>query len=402
MKVLIVDKFEKSGVAAAQALGCEVITAPDATADTLPALMAQHDPEVLIVRSTKVRAPVFEKAHRLGLIIRAGAGVDNIDVPAASERGVFVANCPGKNSHAVAELVWGLILSCDRRIPDQVAGLRAGAWNKKEFAKARGLHGRTLGIVGLGRIGREIALRGQAFGMRIVGWSRSLSDDSDASLNMKRCASPVEVAKLSDVVSINVAATKDTEKLIGAEFFDALRPGAIFVNTSRGTVVDEAAMLKAIKEKGVRAGLDVFEGEPAGGEGAWDSATAKAPGVYGTHHVGASTDQAQQAVADETVRILKAYKETGEALNCVNREVRSPAVRLLTVTHLNRPGVLARVLGALADESVNVEEMENVIYLGAKAACARIRLDSEPSKAALATIHSRCPEIIAMDVAVIE
>lgn len=402
MKVLIVDKFEKSGVGAIQALGCETIGADGATADTLPDVAAQHDPEVLIVRSTKVRAPVFERAKRLALVIRAGAGVDNIDVPAASARGVFVANCPGRNSAAVAELVWGLILACDRRIPDQVIDLRAGKWNKKEYAKARGLQGRTLGIVGLGRIGREIAHRGQAFGMKIVAWSRSLSDESDAALNMRRCATPADVARLSDVVSVNVAATKDTEGLIGAEFFEALRPGAIFVNSSRGSVVDEAALLKAMKEKGVRAGLDVFEGEPAGGEAQWDSATAKAPGVYGTHHVGASTDQAQQAVADETVRILKAFKETSEVLNCVNREVHSPAVRLLTVTHMNKPGVLARVLGALADEAINVEEMENVIYLGAKAACARIRLDSEPSQAALATIHSRCPEIIALDVAVIE
>lgn len=402
MKVLIADKFEKSGVAALQALGFAVVTTPDATADTLPDLVAQHDPEVLVVRSTKVRAPVFEKAHKLGLIVRAGAGVDNIDVPAASARGVFVANCPGKNSAAVAELVWGLILAADRRIPDQAADLRAGKWNKKEYSKARGLMGRTLGIVGLGRIGREIAHRGQAFGMPIVAWSRSLTDASDASLNMRRCASPAEVARLSDVVSINVAATKDTEKLCNAEFFDALRPGAIFINTSRGSVVDESALLKAVKDKGVRAGLDVFVDEPAGGEGACDSATAKAPGVFCTHHVGASTEQAQQAIADETVRVIRTYRDTGEALNCVNREVKSPAVRLLTVTHMNKPGVLARILGSLADEAINVEEMENVIYLGAKAACARIRLDSEPSKAALATIHSRCPEIIAMDVAVIE
>jgi D-3-phosphoglycerate dehydrogenase len=124
--------------------------------------------------------------------------------------------------------------------------------------------------------------------------------------------------------------------------------------------------------------------------------------VDGTHHVCASTDQAQQAVAEETVRILREYMRTGEAPNVVNRELKSPATRLLTVTHLNRPGVLARVLGALADENINVEEMENVIYLGAKAACARIRLDAEPSPTALKTISDRCTEVIAMDLAVIE
>lgn len=402
MKVLIADKFEKSGVAAMQKLGCEVLSLPDATAEELPALIEQHQPEVVVVRSTKVQAPAFEKAKKLTLVIRAGAGVDNIDVNAASARGVFVANCPGKNSAAVAELVWGLILSCDRRIPEQTALLRAGKWNKKEFSKARGLYGRTLGVVGLGRIGREVITRGQAFGMPVVVWSRSLTAESAAALGVVRCESPVEVAKLADVISVNVAANEHTKKLCNAAFFDAMKPNAIFVNTSRGSVVDEAALIKAIEGKGVRAGLDVYDGEPAGGTGEFSSALSKHPHVDGTHHIGASTDQAQVAIAEETVRILQEFMKTGEAPNVVNREVRSPAVRLLTVTHLNRPGVLARVLGALADENINVEEMENVIYLGAKAACARIRLDAEPSAGALKTISDRCTEVIAMDVAVIE
>lgn len=402
MKVLIADKFEKSGIEGIKALGCEVVSLPDTSADQVPGALAQHDPDVLIVRSTKVQAPAFAKPGRLSLIIRAGAGVDNIDVPAASARGVFVANCPGRNSAAVAELVWGLILACDRRIPDQVALLRAGVWNKKEFAKARGLAGRTLGVVGLGRIGREIITRGQAFGMNVVAWSRSLTEEAAAALGVTRCESPVEVARRADVVSVNVAANEQTKKLCNAAFFEAMRPNSIFVNTSRGTVVDEPALLKAIEGKGVRAGLDVFDGEPPGGTGEFKSGVAQHLHVYGTHHVGASTDQAQEAVAEETIRILRSYRETGEIPNVVNREVKSPAIRLLTVTHLNQPGVLARVLGALADEKINVEEMENMIYLGAKAACARIRLDAEPSSATLQSISSRCPEVIAMDMAVIE
>lgn len=402
MKVLIADKFEASGIDAMKSLGFEVLSNPDATPETLPDLLAQHDPDVLIVRSTKVKAPAFERAKKLDLIIRAGAGVDNIDVAAASARGVFVANCPGKNSAAVAELVWALILACDRRIPQQTIELRDGKWNKKEYSKARGLLGRTLGVVGMGRIGREVITRGQAFGMNVVAWSRSLTPESAAALNVTQVCSPSDVAKLADVISVNVAANDDTSKLCNADFFNSMKQGAIFINTSRGSVVDEPSLLHALNTKNIRAGLDVFENEPSGATADFSSDITKHPNVVGSHHIGASTDQAQSAVADETVRILKAFRDTGEVPNVVNRALKSPAVRLLTVTHMNKPGVLARVLTALAEESINVEEMENIIYLGAKAACARIRLDSEPSPATRDNIAKRCPEIIALDLAIIE
>jgi D-3-phosphoglycerate dehydrogenase len=159
MKVLIADKFEKVGIDGLKELGCSVISQPDLSADTLPAALKEQDPNILIVRSTKVTEDALRAGASLALVIRAGAGIDTIDVEAASDLGIFVSNCPGKNSVAVAELVLGLLLACDRRIADQTADLRAGKWNKTEYAKARGLHGRTLGIVGLGQIGREIARR---------------------------------------------------------------------------------------------------------------------------------------------------------------------------------------------------------------------------------------------------
>src|SRR3954471_8043724 len=167
VKALIVDKFQPSGINELKSIGVEVTYNPDVSADTLPNLVEKEDPDVLIVRSTKGLPPVFEKAKRLTLVVRAGAGVDNIDVPAASARGISVANCPGKNSIAVAELVWGLILATDRRIADQTAELRAGKWNKKEYSKARGLFGRTLGVVGVGQIAREVIHRAKGFGMRV-------------------------------------------------------------------------------------------------------------------------------------------------------------------------------------------------------------------------------------------
>src|SRR5919112_1726201 len=217
MKVLIADKFEKVGIDGLKELGCTVISEPDVKADALPELISKADPNILIVRSKKVNADALRAGTALTLVIRAGAGIDTIDVAAASELGVFVSNCPGKNSIAVAELVLGLLLACDRRIPDQVAELRAGKWNKSEYSKARGLFGRTLGIVGLGQIGREITHRAQAFGMRVTAWSRNLTHEEADRLEVVYAQTPLDVARHADVVTINVAATAETKNLVNAE-----------------------------------------------------------------------------------------------------------------------------------------------------------------------------------------
>lgn len=388
MTALIADKFEQVGLDGLQSLGCDVHFDPDLTADTLPAAIIKHDPDVLIVRSTKVQAKAVEVARKLSLITRAGAGFDTIDVEAASAKGIFVANCPGKNSIAVAELTWALILCCDRRVPDQTADLRAGTWNKKEYSTSTGLCNRTLGIVGLGRIGREVARRGKAFGMRVIAWSRSLDEVKADELGVGYCANLVNLAKLSDVVSVHVAATGETKGLIGQKFCAALRPGAYLINTSRGSVVDEEALTRAIREKGVRAGLDVFSTEPGSSTGQATDPIIREPGVYGTHHIGASTAQAQLAIAAEVLRIIENYQKTGEVLNCVNRAASTSATNLLTVRHLNHPGVLAHIFYTLGQGGINVQEMQNTIYRGAKAACARIQLDQCPSAEQLSAIRA--------------
>ncbi|HMF08097.1 MAG TPA: NAD(P)-dependent oxidoreductase, partial [Thermoanaerobaculia bacterium] len=171
MKVLVGDKFEKSGLEGLKAAGCDVLYEPDAKDDALTQLIEKSAAEVLVVRSTKVTRPMLERG-KLSLVVRAGAGYNTIDVEAASERGIYVANCPGKNSIAVAELAFGLILALDRRIVDNAKDLAAGVWNKKEFSKARGLFGRTLGLIGVGGIGKEMIPRARAFGMPVVAWSR--------------------------------------------------------------------------------------------------------------------------------------------------------------------------------------------------------------------------------------
>ncbi len=402
MKILIADKFEKVGIDGLKELGCAVASLPDLTADALPVALKEHDPNVLIVRSTKVTGDALRSGTGLSLVIRAGAGIDTIDVNAASDLGVFVSNCPGKNSIAVAELVMGLVLACDRRIPDQVADLRAGKWNKGEYAKARGLHGRTLGIVGLGQIGREIAARAVGFGMHVAAWSRNLTLAEAERLGLRYCQTPLEVARVSDVVSLNVAANADTRNMVSEEFLAAMKPGAYLINTSRGTVIDEPALRQAIRTKGLRVGLDVFQNEPAGATGAFDSALAKEPGVYGTHHVGASTEQAQVAIAHEVIRIVQEYQQTGIVPNCVNRLARSSATHILAVRHHNRPGVLADVFRVLADRAINVEEVENIIYHGAHATLARIHLDGKPDAAALEAIRKGNEHVISVELTAID
>jgi len=323
MKVLIADKFESSGVASLEAAGCEVVVDPSLGPETLPAALAGHQPRVLIVRSTKVPAGVIEGQSSLACIIRAGAGHDNIDSAAASARGIAVCNTPGMNAVAVAELTMGHIINCDRRLPAQDAELRRGHWNKKEYAKSRGLKGQTLLLVGMGAIGREVAVRARAFGLEVVGWSRSLTPQSAGEMGVRFGGSGREelwaLLGEADIVSVHVAATPETVGMCDAAFFGAMRDGATFINTARGTLVDESALLEAIERKGIRAGVDVYQNQPATPDEPFDTPLARGAGVCLSHHCGASTDQAQQAVAQEVVRIVREYQAGGRLLHVVNQ-----------------------------------------------------------------------------------
>jgi len=393
MRVLIADKFEQSGRDGLDAAGCDYSYQPDVKDDTLVEAIRAYGPEVLVVRSTKVTEPMFD-AGPVKLVVRAGAGYNTIDVAAASRRGVYVSNCPGKNAVAVAELAFALMLALDRRIADNVAELRAGRWNKKEFSKARGLLGRTLGLVGTGQIGREMGARARAFGMRIVAWSRSLTEERAEALGFERLDTSLDVAREADVVSLHLALTPDTRGLIGDEFFAAMREGAILINTARGEVVDQPALRRAMREKDVRAGLDVFAAEPTAAAGDFADDIAREPNLYGTHHIGASTDQAQEAIAAETVRVIRTFKETGRVPNVVNLARRTPSTHTLVVRHRDRPGVLASVLDRVRAESINVQEMENVIFEGSEAAVARINLESAPPSGALEELKASNEDII--------
>ena len=340
----------------------------------LLASLEELNPHVLVVRSTRITAAMLARSSALELVVRAGAGTDNIDVVEASRLGIYVANCPGKNASAVAELTIGLLVALDRRIPDNVQATRRGQWDKLQFAKARGLRGRTLGLIGMGRIGQEVASIAQAMGMVVAAWSRSLTDEEAHSLGVQRMASHLDLARVADVVSLHIAATPETKHFADEAFFQAMKPGAFFINTSRGSLVDEHALQQAINERGIRAGLDVFQGEPSYKAGPLDSSLSGLEQVYITHHIGASTEQAQEATANEAVRVISEYANTGVVPNCINMAVQSSATHLLTVRHLDRVGVLASVLQLVREHELNVQEMENKVFAGEAAAVALIRL----------------------------
>jgi D-3-phosphoglycerate dehydrogenase / 2-oxoglutarate reductase len=400
MKLLVADKFSEAHLGALRGLGLDVTYKPDLGAADLA--RALDGIAILVVRSTEVGAAAIDAADALTLIVRAGAGVNTIDRAAASRRGIFVANCPGKNAVAVAELALALLLAIDRRLPEQVADLRAGIWNKKEYGKADGLLGKTLGIIGCGAIGREVGLRALAFGMPVVAWSRSLQgkdgEHAAHALGFERAGNLLELARRSDVVSVHLALTPETRGLVGDSFFGELKAGSIFLNTARAEVVDAAALERAVRERGIRAGLDVHADEPDVGAGKIHNALIGLGSVYGTHHVGASTKQAENAIADEAVRIVRSFLTTGQVPNCVNLSRPAAGGWQLVVRHLDRVGVLANVLGSLRRHAINVQQMENQIFAGKadaeRAACCTMRLAAAPPPECLVEIRSRKEEVL--------
>ena len=319
MKILFADAFPSPQIERLRRHGHECELAPTLTGDDLPGVVSNFD--TLVVRSTRVGAATLEAANTLRLVVRAGAGTNSIDILRARELGIDVCNVPGANALAVAELTLGLIISADRRIPDNVADLRNGVWNKKGYSKSRGLFGRSLGIVGAGAIGMAVAERAAAFGMRILVIASPRRGDAArarlTAVGATELPSLAELAEHSDYLSLHVPGGAQTKGLVNRDVLARMRSGAVLVNTSRSDVVDESALLEALESNGIRAVVDVYDGEPASGEGRFESALARHPKVYGTHHIGASTEQAQLAVADGVLNVIDAFVD-GKVLNCVN------------------------------------------------------------------------------------
>jgi D-3-phosphoglycerate dehydrogenase len=398
MRILFADRLPDKTLADLESHGHECVMEPALTADDLAGRITGF--EGLVVRSTKVPKDVFDAADRLALVIRAGAGTNTIDTDAAAGHGVFVCNVPGRNAVAVAELTMGLLLALDRRIPDNVADLREGRWDKTTYGKAEGLLGSTMGIIGLGSIGFAVAERAAAFGIRLQAQARSGRSAQSLAraeeLGITMCETLEELVSSSDIVSLHVPAGPDTKHLVDERFLGWMRPGAILLNTSRGDVVDEPALLAALDAGRLRAGLDVFADEPGAGQGSWESALAQHRNVVATHHIGASTNQAQRAIADGVAEIVDAFV-AGEARHCVNLAPHRLGSATLTVRHLDRVGVLAKVLERLSVEHLNVEHMVNRVFRGGDAAVASIDVEGHPSEELLADLR-QVPHVLGVTV----
>lgn len=380
MHLLFADRLPEQTITELESRGHTCVMEPKLSGDELAQRIAGFDG--LVVRSTKVKKPVFEAADRLALVVRAGAGTNTIDTDAAATHGVFVCNVPGRNAAAVAELTMGLLLAIDRRIADNVADLRNGQWDKDRYSKADGLLGKSMAVLGLGSIGLLVAERAAAFGINVQALAKTgrsaeaVARAEEAGVSWRD--SLEELLHDADVVSLHVPSKAATKNLVDADFLAQLKPGAILLNTSRGDVVDEAALLAAVESGAVRAGLDVFADEPGSGHTEWSSPLAQHPGVVATHHIGASTEQAQRAIAAGVTEIIDAFM-TGEARHCVNLDDRTLGSFTLTIRHLDRVGVLAGVLDTLSSAHLNVEHMQNRIFRGGEAAVATIDVGHRPT-----------------------
>jgi D-3-phosphoglycerate dehydrogenase / 2-oxoglutarate reductase len=390
MRLLIADKLHPRAIEELRTLPVEVIYEPELTKESLFQKIAGVG--ILVVRSTEVTGSVIDQARQLHLIVRAGAEFSTIDVRAASQRGIYVANCPGRNAAAVAELVYGLLLAIDRRIPDAVASLRSGKWERMKFGGAEGLHGKTLGVAGLGAVGREVAARARAFGLIPVAWSRSLTPAKANELGIGFAPTLDDLASRSHIVSLHLPITERTRKLAGERFFSLLPPRAILINTARAGLIDDEAMRKAVRERRLRVGLDVFPDEPKLEKEITSDLFAPAPQgdgfVYGTPHIAASTDQAQLAIATETVRVIRSFLLTGNVPNVVNVSPSSVARFQLVIRMVDKVGTFANVLNVIKRHGINVEEVTNTVFDGGGASCAKLRVVSRPSEACLAEIHA--------------
>jgi D-3-phosphoglycerate dehydrogenase len=389
LKVLVADKFPEKYIQQMKDLDLEVIYEPKLGEKDLP--QAAKEADILVVRSTVVNEETINNSNKLNLIIRAGSGVNNINIAAANKKGTYVTNCPGMNAVAVAELAIGLMLALDRFIPDNVADFRKGIWNKDKYSKGQGLKGKTLGIIGVGNIGKEVAKRAHAFEMNVYGKDITRIEG----VQIKDFSEMNQLLPLCDIITIHLPATPETKGLFNKKMFSYMKDGALVVNTSRQDVIVEDDLLEAIKEKNLRYACDVFKGEPEAKTGEVKSKLQDNPNVYVTHHIGASTAQAQDAVAEETINIINHFTHSGVIDHWVNRAKVADSYYQLVVKHFDKPGVLASVLDLLSKGNINIEEIENVIFDGGIAASCTMKLKNAASSDMLKKM-SENPNVISV------
>jgi len=390
MRILVACNMPDWALDELRGLGVELAVVPEVTPEKLPRHI--KGAAVLIVDRRRVSPDAINAADSLQLIVRAGAYVSNIALEDASVRGVFVSNCPHNDAAAIAELVLGLAVCLDRRIPDVGAAVRAGEPWRAEESDARGLSDRVLGILGFGPTGRPIAALAQAFGMRVIAWSPGLEAQSIAGVEF--CAYPRELARRADMVCVHGYQEVYDAPLIDAEFVDNMRAGGLLVHVGAPAVLDESAVAAAVKAGRIRVASDVHL---AAGESAKvKSRLVDLPGTIVTQRLAGATEQARAAVAREVVRVVRHFLVTGEAQNAVNLLERSPATWQLVLRLRDTVGVMAAIMDAVRSDGINAEEITSRVFSGARAAWCSIALDERPSNDTIEAIR-RLPGVLHLD-----
>jgi D-3-phosphoglycerate dehydrogenase len=341
MKVLIADKISPTCADVLRRFGLEVEHRPGISGPDL--LRAAAAVEGIVVRSdTRITEEVMAAAPRLRVVGRAGAGVDNIDVPAATRRGILVMNAPGENTISAAEHTLSMILSLARQIPRADRGMHAGRWERGQFMGIE-LFGKTLGILGLGKVGREVASRARAFGMEVIAYDPVLSEEMAARAGVTLV--PLDtIYERADLITLHLPLSAETRHMIGREQLQRCRPGVRLINVARGGVIDEAALVEALQSGRVAgAALDVFENEPPTG-----SPLLSLDSVVLTPHLGASTQEAQEKVAARIAEQIAGYLKDGLVVNAVNMDGIDPRMLPAIQPYRDLCERLGRLLSALA------------------------------------------------------
>lgn len=394
MKVLIACELPSAARDELGGLGSEARYTPDLTPEALPAQMTGVG--ILVVGGLRVSAEAVNRNAGLQMIVHAGAGPGNIAVDEASAQGVFISHCPERNTHAVAELIFAFMLALDRQIVAQTEVLRSGRWARSEFLNARGLAGRTLGLLGCGRVGREVIRRARAFDMHVAVWSPTLTPERAAELGVEFCQWPRELARASQVVAVLAGAEAGPQHLVDAAFLEHLAPGSALIHVGHPSAVDEAAVIQAIDKRQLRVAIDSHNLAPAADTAKFKSRLLQAPGVIGTHHVAGYTEQSREAIAEEVVRVVRTFLVSGEVLNCLNLAERSPARWQLLLRVRDQVGVMASILDAIRADGINAEELSARVFSGARAAFILIALDERPSAEAVNAIRA-IPDVLHLE-----
>jgi D-3-phosphoglycerate dehydrogenase len=359
MNVLICDPISPKGIALFQQRPEFTVTVLKQRLSEAELLPLVTETAAMVVRSeTKITRKVIEAAPKLRVVGRAGVGVDNVDVEAATQRGIVVMNTPSGNTISTAELTFSMLMALARKIPQANASMKAGEWNRKSFQGVE-LYGKTLGILGMGRIGSEVARRAIAFGMRVLAYDPFLALSRAKALQVELVELD-ELYRQSDFITVHMPMTEETAGMINAAAFDKMKPGVRVLNCARGGIINEADLFAAIKNgKAAGAALDVYEVEPA----PKDFPLRDLPQVIMTPHLGASTEEAQENVGIEVAEAITDYLLNGAVRNAVNLPNLDAKTYALVKPYL----ILAEKLGRLLAQLAPKRNDRLVITYGGKA-----------------------------------